>query len=477
MIMKKLFILLAFIFLNFQIFATHLMGGEIIVHNDQLGQHEVLLTLYRDITGIPMQNSQDISIYNSSGNVVFTVTANLDTSAYHPIFGIQNGSALPFFPYGVEIYFFSASFQCPIPGEYTASWNNCCRNAAIINLVNPSSSDMQLFSNFTVDTNSLYSNPYFLVKPVVFLPVNTPWQYNPLPYDPDGDSLVWSLGTPNETSSINPSQGIPIAGYSIPPSLSGGNLAIDPITGTISWTASVQGNFVYTVICEEFRNGIKVGDIRRDMQFIVLPQGPVPSIVDFNSLLTTSNGIPYAEANAGEPFNLNLFAVDSSVSSIAFEAYGESFNLLTNPMTYVQDTTDEPFQTKISLMWDPQLNHVRLDPYIVVLRLMNGTFSMDYSLFVYVSENTTKIKEYNSIIYPLYPNPIKNSFIKKIHADKAGVYNFNIYNIAGKLVFTKSSLLNSGENEIPFSINTPKGSYILEVLNKGNRETEEFIIN
>ena len=204
MIMKKLFILLAFIFLNFQIFATHLMGGEIIVHNDQLGQHEVLLTLYRDITGIPMQNSQDISIYNSSGNVVFTVTANLDTSAYHPIFGIQNGSALPFFPYGVEIYFFSASFQCPIPGEYTASWNNCCRNAAIINLVNPSSSDMQLFSNFTVDTNSLHSNPYFLVKPVVFLPVNTPWQYNPLPYDPDGDSLVWSLGTPNETSSINP---------------------------------------------------------------------------------------------------------------------------------------------------------------------------------------------------------------------------------------------------------------------------------
>jgi hypothetical protein len=475
--MKKLFTILAIIFLNFQIFATHLMGGEIIVHNDQLGQHEVLLTLYRDITGIPMQNNQDISIYNSSGSVAFTITANLDTSAYHPIFGIQNGSTLPFFPYGVEIYFFSFSFQCPIPGEYTASWNNCCRNAAIINLANPSNSDMQLFSNFTVDVNTLYSNPYFLVKPVVFLPVNTPWQYNPLPYDPDGDSLVWSLGTPNETSSINPSQGIPISGYSTPPSLPGGNLNIDPITGTISWTASVQGNFVYTVICEEFRNGIKVGDIRRDMQFIVLPQGPVPSIVDFNSLLTNSNGIPYVETIAGDAFDLNLFAVDSSVSSIAFEAYGEPFNLLANPMTYIQDSTDEPFQTKISIMWDPQSSHVRVDPYIVVLRLMNGTFSMDYTLFVYVNENTSNIKEHNTNIYPVYPNPTNNSFVKEIQVNESGVFLFNIYDISGKIIFTKSTLLSPGKNEIPFSFNCPKGSYIFEILNNGNRETEEFIVN
>ena len=86
-------------------------GGRAYVQNDQPGDYEILLTLYRDTLGIPMQTTQNIEIYNSSGSVVTTISCNLDLNAFHPVFGLQNGSVLPFFPYGVEVYFFTAVFN------------------------------------------------------------------------------------------------------------------------------------------------------------------------------------------------------------------------------------------------------------------------------------------------------------------------------------------------------------------------------
>jgi hypothetical protein len=166
--MKKLLVLISALFLNFNVWASHLMGGEIIVINDQIGHYEVLLTLYRDTLGIQMANTQDITVYNSSGTAVMNLVSQLDTSLYHPIFGMQNGSLIPFYPYGIEAYFYRASFPCSIPGEYTVSWDKCCRNGAILNISNPLNVDMQLHSTFTVDLTSLYSTPYFMTKPVVF---------------------------------------------------------------------------------------------------------------------------------------------------------------------------------------------------------------------------------------------------------------------------------------------------------------------
>lgn len=437
------------------------MGGELIVQNDQPGDYEILLTLYRDTLGIPMQQTQNIVIYDSNGFPFTTIACNLDPNAFHPVFGLQNGSVLPFFPYGVEVYFFSASFQCTIPGEYTASWDNCCRNSAIINLPNASSADMKLFTNFTVDLVDSYSTPFFMVSPVVFLPMNTPWQYNPLPFDNDGDSLVWSLDVPHESSMANPSHGTPIAGYTNPPSVAGGQFSINPITGTISWTASTIGNFVYTVTCEEFRNGNKVGEIRRDMQFIVLPSGPVPQLIDLGSLPLNADGVPYVNATAGVPFSLNLYALDSSVSSIGFHAFGEPFDL-SNPMTYTQGSMDN-FQTKVSLMWSPTINEARPEPYAVVLRLMNGTFSMDYTIYVYVLENTTNIEIASSGEFDIYPNPSHGSANVLISSTLTGPLHVDIFSMEGKKVYHDIYFVDNGVNDIPLLFTLDKGHYIVSL--------------
>ena len=71
--MKRFTTLLFTFLICLNINATHLMGGELIVQNDQPGDYEILLTLYRDTLGIPMQTTQNIEIYNSSGSVVTTI--------------------------------------------------------------------------------------------------------------------------------------------------------------------------------------------------------------------------------------------------------------------------------------------------------------------------------------------------------------------------------------------------------------------
>ena len=167
--MKKILLLFGFIYcFVFTGHSTHLMGGEIVAQHDGGNDYSILLTLYRDTLGIPMSPTQDFTVYDASGSPIITIVSALDFTAYHPVFGVQQGAALPFFPYGVEIYFYTSTIPLPGPGEYTISWHQCCRNGAIQNLPNASSNEMQLYTTVTIDAAQPNSTPYFMVKPVVF---------------------------------------------------------------------------------------------------------------------------------------------------------------------------------------------------------------------------------------------------------------------------------------------------------------------
>ena len=123
---------------------------------------------------------------------------------------------------------------------------------------------------------------------------------------------------------------------------------------------------------------------------------------------------------------MNLYALDSSVSSIGFHAFGEPFDL-SNPMTYTQGSMDN-FQTKVSLMWSPTINEARPEPYMVVLRLMNGTFSMDYTIYVYVLENTTNIHDIESTEeFDVYPNPSNGIVLTLISSTSTGPLHIDIF--------------------------------------------------
>jgi hypothetical protein len=461
--MKNLTLLILTILISFSGRCTHLMGGEIVVQNDQVGNYEILLTLYRDVTGVLLNSNQTLNVYDSGGNQVSTIISSLDSSAFHPVFGIPNMSLLPNNFYGTEIYFYSALFQCFIPGNYTVTWNNCCRNPSIANMVNPGALSMFLDCSFSVDLSTTNSSPYFLSPPIVCVPVNTPWQYNPLPFDEESDSLIWSLGIPYDYVSGSFPNGYPIVGYTLPPCLAGGTLTINPYTGELSWTASVVGNYVYTVICEEYRNGLKLGEIRRDMQFMVLPNGNLPALSNLNNLSTDQNGILFVESMANNTVNLDLIVIDSSSFFISFDGIGEIFEDSINPMTHSIISSNNLYEKQFNLSWTPNSSDLRDNPYIITTRFFNGTFSMDYTFLIYVIRNNTGIEEEFSYNLKSFPNPTSGSFISEISLQQSQNIEYFISNRDGKVVYRKNIFMQNGINKVPFNKNLPLGLYFISM--------------
>ena len=171
--MKRALLIIFFLsFISTSAFSTHLMGGEIIAQHNGGNNYDILLTIYRDTLGVPMQTTQILDVSDANGNYISSITCSLMPTANHPIYGFMQGSLLPFYPYGIEIYFFSVNITLPGSNntQYTISWDNCCRNGAIQNLPNPLSNDMRLFTTISKYPNQHNSSPYFLVKPVIFLP-------------------------------------------------------------------------------------------------------------------------------------------------------------------------------------------------------------------------------------------------------------------------------------------------------------------
>ena len=77
--------------------------------------------------------------------------------------------------------------------------------------------------------------------------VNKPYVYNPMGYDPDGDSLSYSLVNPLGQGAMPLSNTV----YTIPnltPQNAGSSFGIDPISGTVSWTnPQMQGEYNFTI--------------------------------------------------------------------------------------------------------------------------------------------------------------------------------------------------------------------------------------
>ena len=233
--------------------------------------------------------------------------------------------------YGVEVYSYLDTITLPGNGYYSITWDNCCRNVAIINMSSPGSESLALATYIMVDSLNINSSPSYLTPPVAYLPVDTLWQYNPLPFDPDGDSLAWTMVTPLDDNGL-------VSGYEFLSDTSfysnvTGIFSLDSITGALSWNPSMVGNFVASFEISEWRNGVYMGKMRRDMQFIVVPDtgNYIAQISNMQSIPTNSGGYPYIKINPGISYQLHLLGNDANPNDILkMEAYGESFELATS---------------------------------------------------------------------------------------------------------------------------------------------------
>lgn len=477
--MKKIFFFLFSIFIVFSSNATHLMGGQITasyLSSDSTGSHYIFeLTAYRDTIGIPMGVSAvfDVESYDTSNgtwNSLQTYTVTYDTSS---------GNLLPTVTvYGVEVYSFLDTITLPGNGYYSISWSECCRNAAIVNMYSPLSENLHLTTYLTVDNLNPNSSPTFLTPPVAYLPHDTIWQYNPLPFDPDGDSLVWSLVTPLHTSSVQ------VSGYEyLSDSLysdTTGVFTLDSITGSISWDPRILGNFAASLIIEEFRNGSKIGEMRRDMQFIVINDTSnfLPTISNFQNIPINSLGYPYVLINPGTNYQFHLIGNDVNPNDIlSMQAFGEVFGLFISPASFNYFNTGNGNEIQGTFSWTPDLTHVRPQSYITVFRTSDNLFYFDNTIQFEVTLGSTNINEENLYLNKLYPNPSNGNFLFSLNLKKAENIEINIFNMMGVAIYHKDLNLSSGNHIIQNKIDLKNGYYLVKISNGQNIiETSKILI-
>ncbi|MBX7242362.1 MAG: PKD domain-containing protein [Bacteroidia bacterium] len=190
---------------------------------------------------------------------------------------------------------------------YTISWSNCCRNYAITSGAQGNS----IYSGSTIidlTISPCNSSPVFQNPPIPYICAGQPFTFNQGAYDADGDSLSYSLGPCYQSATQQVTYN---AGYSATSPLGPGWLVtVNPSTGDVTFTPNPTGPVVVGVMCvyvTEWRNGIQIGQISRDMQITVincqLNQPQTTGIQNYNV-----NGIPgaplsfsTADACAGVP--------------------------------------------------------------------------------------------------------------------------------------------------------------------------------
>ncbi len=450
---KYLFLFIILFFSWNSLSASHLMGGEITARQLSGNDYEVTMIVYRDTLGIPMSLIGYFDLNDSSGTPIYSFST--------PYSSVTSGILIPGYPYGVEMYVFIDTITLPGTGTFSVEYFDCCRNAAIMNMASPASESMILT---TTVTNSVVSNstPVFLSPPVFFVQVNTPWTYNPLPYDADGDSLSWNLTTPIGLSSI------PVAGYFLPLADTIGPFLINAITGEISWTPNTLGNFSTSVLVEEYRNGIKIGEIRRDMQMIVVADtSQVAKITNFGSIPLNNLGVPFIPVQSNQPYSLTLFAYDPNpMETLRFEAYGEPFLFDQSAATFSLISKKNVENSKTGIFeWNPSSAMVRTNPYSVAFRVGDNYFTHDYTVFFQVSHPASISTTNYFSIGNIYPNPASSIIILPVSLEKETKIAIKILDLLGnEKMYIPGTYYGEGKHLISSTIYLQSGQYIVQIL-------------
>lgn len=275
--------------------ATHISGGEI--YWDCLGnnQYQITLIVYRDCFGVQLNNNFDVNFDSPCGN--FTQTVNTPNGVELSQLCDQqlpnstcNGGNLP----GIEQYTYTTTVTLPPCNAWTISWSLANRNAAIANLQNPNNT--QMYEQAVLDNSSgvCEDSPQFTSIASPYVCQNYPVTYSLGAYDPEGDSLTYTLINAMDQG------GVPIAyvpPYSATQPITG--LTIDAQTGLLSFTPTLAGNWVVVVEVNSYDSlGNWLGSVMRDMQFVVYPCSNVPPDASTGTIGSVSGAAVQTGPNA-----------------------------------------------------------------------------------------------------------------------------------------------------------------------------------
>lgn len=242
-------------------------------------------------------------------------------------------------------------------GSYVISMEDPDRNYGVVNVPNSVSVPMYIESELLISPFLGHnSSPQLLNAPVDQGCVGKPFYHNPGAYDPDGDSLSYRL------IPCKGAEGEEIPGYTYPQASS--FIDIDPVTGQLQWESPMlQGEYNVAILVEEWRQGVKIGSVIRDMQILVSA---------CNDHLPEIDAVSDTCILAGTSLALSIAASDPDGDQVSLEVTGAPFEITPDPAV-VTPPADFGLHPALSFVWNTTCSHVRRQPYLVTVRAKDNS--------------------------------------------------------------------------------------------------------
>jgi hypothetical protein len=278
------------------IYASHIVGGEFeLLHISGYNYKLNMILYFDDINGSPGAEDFNVivSFYRKRDNA-FITSLNLPLISRDPVSYTQPACSSGLLQ--TDKLFYSSNITLSPdtfndPAGYYISWERCCRNYNITNIYSelPVDGNITAGQTFYLEFPPVVKNgqPFVNSSPHLFPPLNDyacpgrPYYVNFAGVDDDDDSIAYSLATPLSTFTsagipLHPSPGpYPLVqwrpGYSLSNIIGGSPDLRISRDGLLTCTPRDQGLFVFAVKAEEYRDGIKIGETRRDFQLFVVP--------------------------------------------------------------------------------------------------------------------------------------------------------------------------------------------------------------
>jgi gliding motility-associated-like protein len=354
--MRRYLLSVVFLFLLVQsALATHQRAAEITYRHIEGLTYEFTITMYTR-TSSPADDERNTM----------------------PIFwGDGSSDEIPridFYPLGNDISYnrYVGRHTYAGPGAFTITVEDPNRNNGVVNIPNSVNVPMFIDSYLVINPFLGYNNSVQLLNaPIDEGCVGQPFYHNPGAYDPDGDSLSYKLVV------CKGAGGKDIPGYTFPKASD--YFRIDTLTGEIQWVNPIlQGEYNVAFLTEEWRRGVMIGYVRRDMQItIVSCHHKPPLIITANDTCVT----------AGDSIHFKTTTIDPEGTDVTLSAFGGPFVQPVSPAKINPDPAKGNDTVSTVFSWHTVCDHVRNKAYIVGFKAKDSGFPISLASF-----KTVKIK-------------------------------------------------------------------------------------
>lgn len=339
------------------------MGADITYRCLGGNTYEITLSFYRDCYGVKAPDSAIYKLASQSCGIQANYVAQPVPGTGKEITHLcsnflttcQGGSYT-----GIQEWIYKDTVTLPMAcTDWVVSFNLCCRNSAITNISNPGNTRFYVSSTINNSTVQSNSSPVFSNKPVPFLCVGQQFCFNHGAFDPDGDSLVYSLITPFRDSGLTISYLPPFNANQ--PLTSSPAVSFNTSNGDICMTPTNLEVTVLAVLVKEYRNGILIGTVERDIQVTVqVCTNALPSLTGINGSPVFSDTIC-----AGESY---CFTINSS------DADNNQHTFLTWDSTIATASFDikQKHRSSADFCWTPTTNDISNIPHCFTVTVFDN---------------------------------------------------------------------------------------------------------